>query len=304
MKQLIVLSGKGGTGKTSIAAASAHLAHKTLPAREPVLVDADVDAANLELVLRPQRLDTHEFLGGAVAMIDPEKCPGCGLCEEVCRFEAVFRPDPAARARFQIDPVACDGCAACSFDCPYGAISMQARFAGYWFRSQTPYGLLFHAELQPAQDNSGKLVTRIKQHARLHAMEAGGPLLIVDGPPGIGCPTISAAAGADLALIIAEPTAAGIHDMTRILGLTEHFRIPSWVCVNKADLHPEGTEEILAACSQRRVRAIGSLPFDQTVTEAMARGEPVTVFAPDAPISRGLVEVWHELSAGLDPHSR
>ncbi len=300
MKQLVILSGKGGTGKTSVAASFAHLAHAKMRPHQPVLVDTDVDAANLELVLRPQRLESHEFFGGELAVIDPDRCQGCGICEEICRFGAILGPRITASGRFEVDPIACDGCAACAFECPDGAISMQSRLAGHWFQSLTPYGRLFHAELRPAQDNSGKLVTLIKQHARLHAIETGSPILIVDGPPGIGCPAISAAAGADLALIVAEPGASGISDMVRILQMTAHFRLSCWVCINKADLYPAGAERIQAVCGERGVPVAGCLPYDEAVTRAMVQGEPVTVHAPNAPVSQALGALWQALMAKLD----
>ncbi len=296
MKQLVILSGKGGTGKTGVAAALAHLAHQTMPRRPPVLVDADVDAANLDLVLRPQRLEAHPFIGGALAAIDLDRCADCGVCEVMCRFGAILGPRAAASGRWEVDPVACEGCAACAYECPQGAISMQPRLAGHWFQSETPYGRLFHAELLPAQDNSGKLVSLIKQRAELHAIATSSPMLIVDGPPGIGCPAISAAAGADLALIVAEPTAVGIHDMLRILDMTAHFRISSWVCVNKADLYPPGADEIRAACRERQVHVTYCLPYDETVTQAMVRGEPVTAHAPEAAFSQALAAVWQALT--------
>ena len=189
MKQLVVLSGKGGTGKTSITASFAHLAH-TDSARA-VIADADVDAANLELVLSPHVLEEHDFIGGKVAWIDPQKCENCGLCEQVCRFDAIS----VHEGLYQVDPIACDGCAACVHQCPTNAIRMESQLAGHWFRSESLFGPLFHAALRPAQENSGKLVTLVKQQARLLAMDEKYPLIIVDGPPGIGCPVISAVSG-------------------------------------------------------------------------------------------------------------
>ncbi|MGQ9767514.1 MAG: ATP-binding protein [Anaerolineae bacterium] len=309
MKQLVILSGKGGTGKTSVAAAFAHLAAKGEPPVRAVLADADVDAANLELVLSPQPLETHEFIGGAVAVIDPDKCQGCGICYEVCRFDAPH-PHPSSplslweRERgvqggvgevYTIDPIACEGCAACVYQCPAEAIHMTPQVAGHWFRSDSRYGPLFHAALRPAQENSGKLVTLVKQQARLLALDGGYDAVIVDGPPGIGCPVISAASGADLALIVAEPTAAGIHDMERVLATTAHFRVPALVCINKADIYPAGAAQIEAYCEANGVVVAGRIPFDPTVTEAMVRGEPVTAYRPDSPAGRGLSEVWQRV---------
>jgi MinD superfamily P-loop ATPase len=298
VKQLVILSGKGGTGKTSIAAAFAHLAARrdgptTLRA---VLADADVDAANLELVLHPRRLEQHEFMGGFKAVIDPAKCEGCGLCAQVCRFEAVQIQD----GQYRIDQVACDGCAACAYQCPEQAIRMEPQLAGHWFRSESDYGPLFHAALRPAHENSGKLVTLVKQQARLLGLDEDYQVVIVDGPPGIGCPVISAVSGADLALIVAEPTAAGIHDLERVVQTTTHFRIPTLVCINKADVFPEGAAQIEAYCRERAIEMIGRIPFDKTVTEAMVQGEPVTAYRSAAPASQAVQAIWQRVAARLN----
>lgn len=305
MKQLVILSGKGGTGKTSVAAAFAHLAAAGEPPMRAVLADADVDAANLELVLDPQPLERHEFIGGAVAVIDPALCQGCGTCYDVCRFDAVHPPLTSSGeggqggegAAYAVDPIACEGCAACVYQCPEEAIHMAPQLAGHWFRSDSRYGPLFHAALRPAQENSGKLVTLVKQQARLLALDEGYDAVLVDGPPGIGCPVISAAAGADLALIVAEPTAAGIHDMERVLATAAHFRVPALVCINKADIYPAGTAQIEAYCQERNIEVVGRIPFDATVTEAMVQGQPVTAFSPAAPASQALIAVWLRIAA-------
>jgi MinD superfamily P-loop ATPase len=300
VKQLVVLSGKGGTGKTSLAAAFAHLARAG--SLQVVLADADVDAANLELVLQPRQLEAHDFYGGAVAIIDAALCEGCGICEQVCRFEAIH-PHPLAPSPnfgkggtggegYSVDPIACDGCAACVYQCPSNAIHMQEQLAGRWYRSQSRYGPLLHAELRPAQENSGKLVTLVKQQARLLGLDNGAGLVIVDGPPGIGCPVISAAAGADLALIVAEPTAAGIHDMARVLEMAAHFRLPALVCINKADIYPPGSAQIENYCHAHNIQMAGHIPFDPSVTEAMVQAEPVTARMPAAPASRAIRRIW------------
>ncbi len=291
MKQIVILSGKGGTGKTTVTAAFAHLA--TIDHRQPrtVLVDADVDASNLELVLSPKMLEAHEFKGGQVAIIDQELCESCGVCAELCRFDAITEQDGV----YTVDPIACEGCALCFYQCPSGAIRTEEQVAGQWFRSQSRYDPLFHAVLWPGQENSGKLVTLVKQQGRLLAMDEERDLVLVDGPPGIGCPVISAAAGADLALIVAEPTAAGIHDMVRALATTEHFGVPALVCINKADLYLEGTAEIEAYCEQRGLQVVGRLPFDTIVTEAMVQGQPVTAYRPDSPISQVLRATWERV---------
>jgi MinD superfamily P-loop ATPase len=296
VKQLVILSGKGGTGKTSVAAAFAHLACEGPSPVRAVLADADVDAANLELVLSPHTIETHEFMGGSKARLDPDKCERCGVCAQVCCFDAV----QVQGGQYSIDAVACDGCAACVYQCPTQAIRMEPQLAGHWFRSNSRYGPLFHAALRPAHENSGKLVTLVKQQARLLGLDTGGQVVIVDGPPGIGCPVISAASGADLAAIVAEPTAAGIHDMERVLQTTGHFRVPSLICINKADVYPAGVEQIEAYCREHSIEMVGRIPFDATVTEAMVQGEPVTAYRPDAPASQAIVEIWQRATARLN----
>lgn len=296
MKQLVILSGKGGTGKTSLAAAFAHLAHAGPSSLKAVLADADVDAANLELVLHPERLETHDFTGGSVAVIDPQRCQGCGICEQVCRFDAI-QPVPGG---YQVDLIACDGCAACVYQCPEEAIHMRLQTAGRWYRSESRFGPLFHADLYPAQENSGKLVTLVKQNARLLALDTNSQAVIVDGPPGIGCPVIAAAAGVDLAVIVTEPTLAGVHDLKRILQTTMHFRILALVVINKADIYPQGTAEIRTICAELGIEVLGQVPFDPTVTEAMLNGEPVTAYQAGAPSSQALVNIWQSVAARLD----
>lgn len=300
MKQLVILSGKGGTGKTSVSAAFAHLARAGPSPIQAVLADADVDAANLELVLQPYKLEEHEFHSGSVAVIDENLCQGCGVCEQACRFEAILPPGSENGRTYHVDPIACDGCAACVYQCPSEAIRMEVQLAGYWFRSEGRYGPLLHAELRPAQENSGKLVTLVKQQARLLGLDTGAELVIVDGPPGIGCPVISAASGADLALIVTEPTAAGIQDMDRVLQLARHFHLPALVCINKADIYPEGTNQIVNYCDQHQIEVVGSIPFDEMVTQAMIQGEPVTACWSFSPASRSLVEIWERVAKAIN----
>jgi len=291
VKQLVVLSGKGGTGKTSVTAALAHLAAREAPI---VVADADVDAANLELVLQPTQVEEHAFISGSLAVVDAALCTTCGQCEEVCRFDAVV----AGEESYRIEPVACEGCASCFHQCPVQAIHLEPRQSGQWYRSETPYGPLFHAHLFAGQENSGKLVTLVKQQARLWALDHKVGCLLVDGPPGIGCPVISASAGADLALLVVEPTVSGVHDLQRIHATTEHFRVPSAVLVNKADLNPRRAKEIKSFCSEHGVLIVGHVPFDTVVTEAMVQGQPVTAYA-DGLVSRALQRVWRKLRGQL-----
>ncbi|MFZ5809822.1 MAG: ATP-binding protein [Chloroflexota bacterium] len=316
MKQLVILSGKGGTGKTSLTAAFAHLAWQNGLAGKIILADADVDAANLELVLQPRLLEQQEFKGGKVAVIDQETCASCGECQTVCRFDAIyFHPQPfwreekgahpspfrreASGEGYFVDPIACDGCAACVYQCPTQSISMRDQVAGIFYFSESRYAPLYHANLFPGQENSGKLVTLVKQRARLQALDENRQQLIVDGPPGIGCPVISAVSGANLALIVAEPTVSGVHDMRRVLETVWHFGVNAMVCINKADVYPAGTEEIESFCSENGIETVGRIPFDLTVASAMVAGEAVTAYQPEAPASLAIRQIWRRVKQSL-----
>jgi MinD superfamily P-loop ATPase len=290
VKQLVILSGKGGTGKTTVAAALAHLASQEMSL---VLVDADVDAANLELVLDPLQQEQCPFAGGQLAVIDAHRCTACGICAQVCRFDALI----SAAQSYLVDSLACEGCASCFYQCPEEAIRMEEQQDGQWFRSATRFGPLFHAHLFAGRENSGKLVTLVKQQARLWARKEVD-LLVVDGPPGIGCPVISACSGMDLALLVVEPTISGQHDLERILATTEHFRVPSLVVINKADLSPARCTEISAFCAREGVALLGHIPYDDRVTEAMVRGLPVTAYT-DGPVAKALEEMWMRVKDGL-----
>ncbi len=296
MKQIVVLSGKGGTGKTTVTAALAHLASQELSV---VLADGDVDAANLELVLEPTKLEEHDFVSGKRAVIDAQACTACGICEAVCRFDAIEPPtERSSSDAYRVVPLSCEGCAACFYQCPEDAIRMEEQLAGLWFRSESRFGPLFHAHLFAGQENSGKLVTLVKQQGRLLASDTGARLLLVDGPPGIGCPVISASAGADAALLVVEPTVAGVHDLERVLSTTEHFGVPALVVINKADLNPRRSDEVAAFCAERGIVVAGRIPYDTVVTEAMVKGQPVTAYA-DGAVSGALREVWERVREHL-----
>jgi len=292
VRQIVILSGKGGTGKTTVAAALAHLAAQEASI---VMADADVDAANLELVLAPTKLEEHDFTGGKVAVIDREMCTACGTCAEVCRFEAIISGNGA----YAVDGIGCEGCGACAYACPVEAIEMQEQVDGRWFRSQARYGPLLHAHLFAGRGNSGKLVTLVKNRAREIAMEECADYLLVDGPPGIGCPVIAAISGADLTLLVTEPTVAGAHDLERILGVARHFRVQAVVCINKYDLNPAKAEEIASWCAEGGVPVVGRIPFDQTVTQAMVQGKPITEHS-DGAVTEELRRVWARLKARFD----
>jgi len=295
MKQLIILSGKGGTGKTIITAAFAHLASQGRYANQVILADADVDAANLELILQPRLLEEQDFKGGQLAVIDQETCSSCGDCQAVCRFDAINYNN----SQYMIDPIACDGCAACVYQCPTESITMHEQLVGKFYVSESRYGPLYHANLFPGQDNSGKLVTLVKQRARLQALDDNRQLVLVDGPPGIGCPVISTTSGADLALMVAEPTVAGVQDMRRVLQTVQHFGVRAMVCINKADIYPAGADEIELYCNEFGIEIVGRIPFDLTVATAMVAGEAVTAFRPEAPSSVAIAAVWAQVIQSL-----
>jgi MinD superfamily P-loop ATPase len=296
MKQILVLSGKGGTGKTTIAAALASLAARECSV---VLADADVDASNLELLLAPTLREEHAFMAGQVGVVDTGSCSGCETCAQVCRFDAVITPpatDPSGTCR--IDPVACEGCAACMYACPMESITMEPIRSGSWFRSDTRFGPLFHAHLFAGRENSGKLVTSIRQRAREEAVDRGASLVLIDGPPGIGCPVISAISGVDLALIVTEPTVSGEHDLERVLGVAEHFRVPAAVVINKADLNPGRAGAIETFCRDRGIAVLGRIPYDPAVTESVVRGIPLTE-GHDEALNETLAGIWRGLRDSL-----
>lgn len=285
MQELLVISGKGGTGKTSLAAAFAVLA------RDKVLVDCDVDAADLHLLLHPQEQSANEFWGNPKAFINSESCNGCGLCQEACRFEAI--------KDYRVNPLFCEGCGICSRLCPAGAIEMRSHLAGYWYISQTSYGPMVHAQLGIAEDNSGKLVTVVRQAARKLARECGLNLVIIDGPPGIGCSVIASLTGVSLALVVTEPTVAGHHDLERIMQLARHFRVPVEVCINKFDLAPGKSREIEEYCQAQGVEVISKIPFDEEVTRAISRGEPLVLRSRTA-AARAVKSLWEKLRERMD----
>ena len=284
MKEIVVLSGKGGTGKTVIVASFAALA------QDKVMADCDVDAADLHLLLQPSIKKTEEFWSGKTAFIDKKFCTGCGVCEEVCRFGAI--------KNFKVDPISCEGCGFCFHVCPEEAIRMKDNMAGSWFISDTKYGPLVHARLGIAEENSGKLVAIVRQNARRIAEEQGLSYIISDGPPGIGCPVISSISGANMALLITEPTLSGMHDLDRVLGVCRHFGIAALVCVNKYDLNEENTHQIEDFCRRQGVEVISRLPFDNVVTEALVQGLPVVEYAKNG-IAAELKTLWEKVSAVL-----
>jgi MinD superfamily P-loop ATPase len=287
VKRIVILSGKGGTGKTTVAAALVHLAAQEASV---VLADADVDAANLELVVSPQLEEHGTFTGGGVAIIDSELCVGCGKCADVCRFEAIV----AGAEAHAVNEIGCEGCGACIHVCPTQAIHLESRPDGEWFHSRSHFGPLFHAHLYAGRENSGKLVTLVKTKAYDLALRTEADYLIVDGPPGTGCPVIAAVSGMDLALLVTEPTVSGAHDLQRIVGVTKHFHVPAVACINKWDLNSTQVERISAWCATQDVPVIGRIPFHPIVTEAMVQGQPVTAYS-NGTVSDAVTALWTKL---------
>ena len=294
MKELVVISGKGGTGKTSITAAFAALA------RNAVLADCDVDAADLHLVLGPRVLETQDFVGGKRARINPAECNGCGTCADVCRFEAVRRTEgaDALDGRYVIDAIACEGCGVCAAYCPRRAIAFEDCVNGRWYISQTRFGPMVHAELGIAEENSGKLVTLIRREARRIAEEQGKELLIVDGSPGIGCPVIASITGADAVLVVTEPTLSGRHDLGRVAQLAAHLRVRAMVCINKADLNAEIAQEIERDAKERGIAAAGRIRYTDAFTKAQMRQCSI-VECDDGPAAEDTRNLWSKVSNGF-----
>ena len=287
MKQLTVISGKGGTGKTSITAAFAALTDNA------VLADCDVDAADLHLLLDPAVEQTIDFTGLPVAAIDSDICTACGLCREHCVFDAID-------ASFHVRREACEGCSVCAYVCPVDAIEMQPRTAGQAYISSTRFGPMAHARLYAGEEASGKLVALVREQARDLAEEQGKKLVIIDGPPGIGCPVIAAITGVDLVLAVTEPTLSAIGDLERVLGVAAHFDIPAMVCINKHDINEENSERIATYCQNIDVPVVGRIPYDETVTRAMVQGKTIVEYDNEGETARRIRAMWQQVQQRLD----
>lgn len=286
MKQLTVLSGKGGTGKTTITASLAVLA------KNEVIADCDVDAPDLHLLLHPSVVKTQEFKGSKLAVIDKSKCIECGLCREKCRFDAITE-------NFEVDPIACEGCGVCTIVCPVSAITLTERISGHAYVSKTKYGFMAHAMLSPGEANSGKLVTLVRQNAKILAEREHSDLIIIDGPPGIGCPVIASVTGIDAGLVVTEPTMSGIHDLERALELLKHFGVPPFVCVNMYDINEDNVEKIVSFCKENGIEVVGKIPFNPIVTEAMVNGKPVVEYASEMNVAREIRKMWEKILSAL-----
>ena len=289
MNELVVISGKGGTGKTSLLASFAVLSSNA------VLADCDVDAADLHLVLAPTVRERHAFWSGHQAVVNEDDCIDCGICVEPCRFDAVSRVrTEAGRSTYRIDPAACEGCGVCVRVCPVEAIDFPERLSGHWMVSDTRAGPMVHARLGIAAENSGKLVTTVKQAAKQLAKDQRRDLILVDGPPGIGCPVIAAIGGATAVLIVTEPTVSGVHDLQRVLELARHFGVESYICVNKWDLNPARTVEIEDMAQKAGARLAGRIRYDPAVTKAQIGVRAVV--ETDAPSAADIRRIWNKLN--------
>jgi MinD superfamily P-loop ATPase len=286
MVEIVVLSGKGGTGKTSLTAAFAHLSSNH------VICDLDVDAPDLHLLLHPEKLSEQAFFAGHEARIAADRCDACGRCIEVCRFGAVKDGHPCP----VIDPLACEGCKVCVAQCPVGAIDFPAKHCGDWYLSRTRFGPLIHAQLFPAQENSGRLVALLRQKAREMAEREGLDLVLSDGPPGIGCPVISSLAGASLAIVVTEPTPSGCHDLERVIELCRHFKVPAGVIINKHDLNRHLAHRLEADCTGQGVSLLGRLPHDPIITLAMVAGQAITEYENNG-FAAHVRDIWKAVEA-------
>ncbi|MEW5911174.1 MAG: ATP-binding protein [Thermodesulfobacteriota bacterium] len=286
MPEVLVISGKGGTGKTSLTAAFAHLA------TSKVVCDLDVDAPDLHLLLRPRPRRTEEFYSGNLAVIAPERCTACGECAQRCRYGAVTEKGGV----YAIDPVACEGCGVCVHFCPAQAIDFPSRHCGQWHISDTRLGTLVHAQLFPGQENSGRLVALLRQQARELARVQGAELILSDGPPGIGCPVISSLSGTDLAVAVTEPTLSGFHDLERVVELCRHFRVPAAVIINRFDLNQEHSQAIGRWCTDNGLTLLARLPHDPAFVQAMVQQETITEYE-QSPLTDEIGRAWSGITA-------
>ena len=283
MNELVVISGKGGTGKTSLMAAFASLAENK------VLCDADVDAADLHLLMNPKVREHHAFQGGSTAVINPDRCTECGLCRDLCRWNAISEG-------FEVDPIECEGCGVCVYLCPEQAIDFPVKTCGEWFISDTRFGPMVHARLGIAEENSGKLVTLVRQQAKELGETRNLDLIMTDGPPGVGCPVIASIGGATALLIVAEPTVSGLHDMERVAQLATHFRVPAMVCVNKFDLNPDQAHAIENLAKKRGINVLGRIPFDPVFTKAMIQGQTIFEYNTESEAGQTVKQIWEKIS--------
>lgn len=291
MKEITILSGKGGTGKTTISAALASL----IP--HPVFCDNDVDAADLHLIFNPVIRETFPFASETLATINPAKCIACGLCKSACQFDAIrFN---RKENHYSINPFQCEGCRLCERLCPAEAITSSMEMNSHWFISDTRFGPLLHAQMGPGDDNSGKLVTEIRRKARKIAAERKAEYIVNDGPPGIGCATIASVTGADAVLLVLEPTRSGLHDANRLVSLIHIFGIPTFAIINKHDLNHERTLQVENFLKIHQIPLLAKIPFNQLMVEAVIESRNIIELAPKDPTSKLIASAWKQMSSSL-----
>jgi len=284
MRELVILSGKGGTGKTSLTAAFASFSNNM------ILCDADVDAADLHLLMAPDIKQKTDFQGGNEAIINPDKCTQCGLCMELCRFDAI-------NDNFEIDSIACEGCGVCYDLCPEQAIDFPVKTCGEWYISDTRFGPMVHARLGIAEENSGRLVALVRQEAKKIVQQKHIDLILTDGPPGIGCPVIASIGQASAVLVVTEPTVSGKHDLERVCQLAAHFKIPAMVCVNKYDLNTDQTRAIKDLAKEKNITFVGQIPFDKNFTESMIQGKNIIETDENSQAGLAVRKIWENVMA-------
>ncbi|MDG5799893.1 ATP-binding protein [Marinilabiliaceae bacterium ANBcel2] len=291
MKELTVLSGKGGAGKTTVVAALASLNTNT------ILCDSDVDSSNLHIIANPQIVKKEIFHGGYKSSINKSVCNGCAICYEYCNFGAIFKSEDG---KFNVDPNRCEGCLLCSRVCKFNAIELYQSNNNFWYISRTRFGTMVHASMAPGEDNSGRLVTVVRKKAKEEALKVNASLILNDGPPGIGCPVIASLTGSDMALVVAEPTISGIHDAKRVLELIRKFNISAIAIINKSDINQEVNEQLKIVLKSSGVDILAELPYDNIVSKAIDSGKSVTEYAPDSIVSQKLLETCKELTLLLN----
>lgn len=289
MKQIAIISGKGGTGKTSISAAIISVL------KDVILADCDVDAPDLHIIFEPKIVREEKFLGSLVAEINQDKCNQCNKCYEVCRFDAIDIVD----GKYYVNEYNCDGCGFCFRVCDVDAIKMSQNDAGDWFIGETRYGKFVYALLEPGEENSGKLVTMVRHQARLLAQQENKDYVIIDGPPGIGCPVISTLSGVDMAIVVTEPTQSGLHDMKRIIQTAEHFKVPSKVLINKFNLNEKVSEEIEEYCKSNGYEVLGKVPFDKSFVLAMMDAKTIIEYNPELEVSKIIIDIVDKVKKSL-----
>ncbi len=290
MKEIVIISGKGGTGKTSLTSSFAALANHA------VLADCDVDAADLHLILNPDITASHEFFSGNEAVINQELCIGCGMCMEMCKFDAIRK---SSSNKYSVDPTSCEGCGVCVEFCPPAVVDFPTRRCGEWYQSETRFGPMVHAKLGIAAENSGKLVSTVRQEARRVAQDIQAEFILIDGPPGVGCPVIASITGADAVVIVTEPTLSGLHDLKRTVALAQHFSIPAFICVNKYDINLENTQEIETYSTESGAILLGKILYSKEVTKAQILRQSIVEYGSPK-LKQTVSDMWQKLCHSLN----